>query len=353
MFSKLDEVEEKYKEIERLLTDPSIARNPSELQRYTKEHSELSGIVQTYRELKNTINEIEKNKSLLKEVEIRELAQEEINSLEKKKKSLEEKLRFLLLPKDPNDKKNIFLEIRAGTGGNEAALFASDLFRMYARYAERRGWKVEIMDRNEIGIGGFKEIIAAIEGEDVYSRFKYESGVHRVQRVPVTESGGRIHTSTATVAVLPEPDDVEVEIDEKDLKIDTFRSSGPGGQHVNKTDSAVRITHIPTGIIAICQDEKSQHKNRTKAMRVLKARLYEMEEQKRMEEMSTMRKNLVGSGDRSEKIRTYNFPQGRITDHRIGLTLYRLEEILDGNLEELIKSLSEHYQAELLREELH
>jgi peptide chain release factor 1 len=257
---------------------------------------------------------------------------------------------MLLLPKDPNDEKNVFLEIRGGTGGDEAALFAADLFRMYTRYAEANRWKVEILSLSETGIGGLKEVIAAIEGKNVYSRLKYESGVHRVQRVPATETSGRIHTSTATVAVLAEPDEVEVEIDEKDLKIDTYRASGPGGQHVNKTDSAIRITHLPTGIVVQCQDERSQHKNRAHAMRMLRAKLYEIEEQKRRSDLASTRKSLVGSGDRSEKIRTYNFRDGRITDHRIGLTLYRIEAILNGDMDELVDALTTYYQTELLKE---
>jgi peptide chain release factor 1 len=257
---------------------------------------------------------------------------------------------MLLLPKDPNDEKNVFLEIRGGTGGDEAALFAADLFRMYTRYAEANRWKVEILSLSETGIGGLKEVIAAIEGKNVYSKLKYESGVHRVQRVPATETSGRIHTSTATVAVLAEPDEVEVEIDEKDLKIDTYRASGPGGQHVNKTDSAIRITHLPTGIVVQCQDERSQHKNRAHAMRMLRAKLYEIEEQKRRSDLASTRKSLVGSGDRSEKIRTYNFRDGRITDHRIGLTLYRIEAILNGDMDELVDALTTYYQTELLKE---
>jgi peptide chain release factor 1 len=344
----LEEVEKKYEEIEKILSDPGIT--PSEIHRYSKERSEMSEIVEAYREYKKTLKEIDENKALLRDKELAELAREEITVLEDKKAGLEEKLRLLLLPRDPNDSKNVFLEIRAGTGGEEAALFAADLFRMYTRYAERNGWKVEIMNLNETGVGGIKEVIAAIEGKNVYSRLKYESGVHRVQRIPVTEAGGRIHTSTATVAVLAEPDEVEVTVDEKDLKIDTYRASGPGGQHVNKTDSAVRITHLPTGIVVQCQDERSQHKNRAKAMRMLRAKLYEVEEEKRRSEISSIRRSMVGTGERSEKIRTYNFPQGRITDHRIGLTLYKIESILDGDLDELIQALITHYQAENLKQ---
>jgi peptide chain release factor 1 len=344
----LDEVEKKYENIEKILNNPHIS--PSDIHRYSKERSEISEIVETYREYKKNLDEIDKNKALLGDKELYELAREEISALEGEQSRLEEKLRFLLLPKDPNDNKNIFLEIRAGTGGEEAALFASDLFRMYTRYAERNGWKVEIMNMSETGIGGFKEVIVAIEGKNVYSRLKHESGVHRVQRVPTTEAGGRIHTSTATVIALAEPDDVEVTVDEKDLRVDTFRASGPGGQHVNKTDSAIRITHIPTGIVVQCQDERSQHKNRAKAMRMLKTKLFEVEEKKRLSEISSMRRTMVGSGDRSEKIRTYNFSQSRVTDHRIGLTLYKLEEILDGDLDELIQALTTYYQTESLKQ---
>jgi peptide chain release factor 1 len=348
ILSHLQEVEKRYENIEKILSDPRIS--PSDIHRYSKERFEISEIVETYREYKKHLDEIDRNKVLLGDKELGELAREEISVLEERRGIIEEKLRFLLLPKDPNDNKNVFLEIRAGTGGEEAALFASDLFRMYSRYAERNGWKVEIMNMSATGIGGFKEVIVAIEGKNVYSRLKHESGVHRVQRVPTTEAGGRIHTSTATVVALAEPDDVEVTVDEKDLRIDTYRASGPGGQHVNKTDSAIRITHVPTGIVVQCQDERSQHKNRAKAMRILKTKLYEAEEKKRQSEISSMRRTMVGSGDRSEKIRTYNFSQSRVTDHRIGLTLYKLEEILDGDLDELIQALTTYYQTESLKQ---
>ncbi len=348
MLRRLEEFEKRYEDIEKVLSNPSIS--PSEIHRYSKQRSEISELIGTYREYKSALEEIEKNRVLLGDKEVGELAREEISSLEKKQVVLEEKLRFLLLPKDPNDNKNVFLEIRAGTGGDEAALFAADLFRMYTRYAERNGWKVELRDMNETGIGGFKEVIVEIQGKNVWSKLKYEGGVHRVQRVPTTEAGGRVHTSTATVAVLAEPDDVEVTVDEKDLRIDTFRAGGKGGQHVNKTDSAVRITHLPTGIVASCQNERSQHQNRLVAMKVLRARLYEIEEKKRQSEISNMRRSMVGSGDRSEKIRTYNFSQNRITDHRIGLTLYRLDAILDGDIEELIQALITYYQTENLKQ---
>lgn len=344
----LEEVEKRFENIEKILSDPNIS--PSDIHRYSKERSEISEIVETYREYKKKLDDINENRALLEDKELGELARDELSVLEEERARLEEKLRLLLLPKDPNDNKNVFLEIRAGTGGEEAALFASDLFRMYIRYAERNGWKVEIISMNETGIGGLKEVIIAIEGKNAYSRLKHESGVHRVQRVPTTEAGGRIHTSTATVVALAEPDDVEITIDEKDLRIDTYRASGPGGQHVNKTDSAIRITHIPTGIVVQCQDERSQHKNRAKAMRMLKTKLYEVEEKKRQSEISSMRRTMVGSAERSEKIRTYNFPQNRVTDHRIGLTLYKLEEILDGDLDELIQALTTYYQTESLKQ---
>jgi peptide chain release factor 1 len=348
MLKRLEEVEKKYIEIEKYLSNPDIS--PPEIHKYSKELSDLDEIVEVYRNYKSIHEKIEENKTLLKDPELGDLAREENEQLEGDLAKLEETLRLLLLPKDPNDAKNVFLEIRAGTGGDEAALFAADLFRMYSKYAEAKRWKVEIISMSETGIGGIKELIASIEGKNVYSRMKYESGVHRVQRVPSTETSGRIHTSTATVAVLPEPDDVEVEIDEKDLKIDTYRASGPGGQHVNKTDSAIRITHLPTGIVVQCQDERSQHKNKAHAMRMLRVKLFEIEEQKRQMEIASTRKSMVGTGDRSEKIRTYNFRDGRITDHRIGLTLYKIESILSGDLDELVDALTEHDQTELLKE---
>jgi peptide chain release factor 1 len=336
MLKRLEEVEKKYLEIERNLNSPDIS--PPEIHKYSKELSDLDELVETYRNYKKTLERIEENRALLKDKDLGELAREELEELEQELARLENELRTLLLPKDPNDAKN------------EAALFAADLFRMYSKYAESRRWKVEIISISETGIGGIKEIVAAIEGKNVFSRMKYESGVHRVQRVPSTETSGRIHTSTATVAILAEPDEVEVDVDEKDLKIDTYRASGPGGQHVNKTDSAIRITHLPTGIVVQCQDERSQHKNRAHAMRMLRAKLYEMEEEKRRTEIASARKSLVGTGDRSEKIRTYNYRDGRITDHRIGLTLYKIEAILNGELDELVDALTAYYQTEILKQ---
>ena len=320
-------------------------------QKYTKEHSQLTPIVNAYREYRSVCEEIEGNKSLLNDPdpEMKNLAKEEMESLGTRKEELENELKILLLPKDPNDDKNIILEIRAGTGGDEAALFAADLLRSYLKYAETRKWKTEILSQSMIGIGGYKEVIILIEGDSVYSRLKFESGVHRVQRVPETETQGRIHTSAITVAVLPEAEDVDVEINSDDLRIDTYRSSGKGGQHVNVTDSAVRITHLPTGLVAACQDERSQHKNKAKAMKVLRSKLYDAQEKAQNSKISEERKNMVGSGDRSERIRTYNFPQGRVTDHRIGLTLYKLENVMQGELDLVIDPLNTHFQAEALK----
>jgi peptide chain release factor 1 len=318
----------------------------------SKEQSELEPIVTKFREYKKIVKEIEELEEILKsgDADLKEIAEDELQNLKKIKPRIEQELKILLLPKDPRDEKNVILEIRAGTGGEEAALFAADLFRMYSKYAESKGWKVEIIESHPTGLGGFKEIIANISGRGAFSKLKYESGVHRVQRIPVTEASGRIHTSTATVAVLPEAEDVDIKIEEKDLRIDTFCSSGPGGQSVNTAYSAVRIVHVPTGIIVQCQDERSQIKNREKAMKVLRARLLEMERQKKEAERASERKQQVGTGERSERIRTYNFPQNRITDHRIGLTLYKLDQILDGNLDEMIDSLISYYQAEKLKE---
>jgi peptide chain release factor 1 len=351
MFEKLDEVEKRYEELVRLLADPRVLANPREMQKLARERAEVSKLVESYRLYKKVDEEMQESRALLLESdeEMRELAKSELQALKERQTALEQEIRVLLLPRDPRDEKNIFLEIRAGTGGEEAALFAASLFRMYAKYAEMNRWRVEVMNQNPTGLGGFKEIIALIEGKGVYSRLKYESGVHRVQRVPVTEASGRIHTSTVTVAVLPEADEVEVEINPNDLRIDVYRSSGPGGQSVNTTDSAVRITHLPTGMVVTCQDEKSQHKNKAKALKVLRARLLDQLIEERRSEISEERKSQVGSGDRSERVRTYNFPQNRLTDHRLGLTLYRLDGILEGDLGEVINALNTHFQAESLK----
>jgi len=351
MQQMLEKFEERFAELDRMLGDPEIIRDQKRLQKIAKEHAELGRIVELYRKVQRLEGEIEENRNLLSERddEIKKLAKEEIDFLTQERERVETELKGALVPKDPSDGKNILLEIRAGTGGDEAGLFAADMFRMYAKFAEMSGWKVDILSRHFTGVGGFKEVIALIEGDRVYSKLKFESGVHRVQRIPETESQGRIHTSAVTVAVLPEADEIEVEIDPDDLRIDVFRSSGPGGQSVNTTDSAVRITHIPTGLVASCQDEKSQHKNKAKALKVLRAKLLDKLEGEQQREMSAKRRSLVGSGDRSERIRTYNFPQGRVTDHRIGLTLYKLNEILEGHLRELVDSLNAHYQAEALR----
>lgn len=351
MLDKLAEVEKRYEELEALLSDPKLLNQQREYSKVAKERSELEDIVSCFREWRKVEQEIQGNRQLLEEKDeaIRELAKEEVTLLRERKETLEGRLKILILPKDPNDNKNVIIEIRAGTGGEEAALFAAELFRMYARYAESQGWRVEIMSSNPTGLGGLKEIIILIEGKGVYSRLKFEGGVHRVQRVPVTEGSGRIHTSAVTVAVLPEADEVELEIDPKELRVDVFRSSGPGGQSVNTTDSAVRITHIPTGLVVSCQDEKSQHKNRAKGLKILRARLLEKKQEQQRSEIAASRKLMVGSGDRSERIRTYNFPQGRVTDHRINFTLYKLDRVMEGEVHELIEALITHYQAEALR----
>ncbi len=344
MFKELEELEKKYEELNKNLSDPKIIANQSKFQECAKMHSDISKTVLKYKEYKGIIKEIEENSKLFseeKDVEFKNLINEELEKLKEKKSNLEIELKELMFPKDPHDKKNCIVEIRAGAGGDEAALFAGDLFRMYSRFAENNGWKTEVMSSNPTGIGGFKEIIFGIIGKEVYGKLKYESGVHRVQRVPVTESSGRIHTSTVTVAILPEVEEVELEISPNDLKIDRFRSTGPGGQSVNTTDSAIRITHIPTGMVVTCQDEKSQHKNKDKALKILRARLLDKAEREKHEELAKKRKNQVGTGDRSERIRTYNFPQNRITDHRIGLNLHNLEEVLEGNLNDLVVNLSE------------
>lgn len=352
MLDKLEFIENKYDELSIKISDPSVMANQNEWRKLCKEHAELEVIVNKYKEYKKALEDIEVDKEMLQEEndkELREMLQEEIKELEENRVKYEEELKILMLPKDPNDDKNVFIEIRAGAGGDEAALFAANLFRMYTRYAERHGWKTEFMSSNETDIGGFKEVVFMLRGDSAYSKMKFESGVHRVQRVPDTESSGRIHTSTATVAVLPEVDDVEIDIDPNDIRVDVFRASGNGGQCVNTTDSAVRMTHLPTGIVVSCQDEKSQLKNKEKALKVLKARLYEKAEAERNAGIAADRKSQVGSGDRSERIRTYNYPQGRVTEHRIGLTLYKLDSFLDGDMNEIIDALITVEQAEKMK----
>ena len=355
MFEKIEIFDKRYIELNRRLYEPSVAADPVEYQKVMKEIKSIEEIVLTYRGYKEAVQSERDSLEILEEssdAELRELAQMELDEAKEKIAELSEQLKLLLLPKDPNDDRNVIVEIRGGAGGEESALFSAVLFRMYTMYAERRGYRVEVVNANETELGGYKEISFMIEGEGAYSRFKFESGVHRVQRVPETESQGRVHTSTTTVAVLPEAEDVELEIDPKDLKIDTFRSSGAGGQHINKTSSAIRVTHIPTGTVVECQDERSQYKNKDKALKVLKSRLLKEKQDKQASEIAADRKSQVGTGDRSERIRTYNYPQGRLTDHRIGLTLYKLEDILNGNLDEVIDALITADRAEKLRESM-
>ena len=351
MFENLLDIEKRHEQLEQDLAKPEIIKDQKLYQKTARQHAELTKVVNHWRKLRKLQEDLEGARDLFSDSdpEMRRMAHAEAEELEKKVTDAEEELKILLLPPDPIDEKNIILEIRAGTGGEEAALFAADLFRMYTRFAEERRWKVEIMESNPTGSGGFKEIIVMIEGNRVYSQLKFESGVHRVQRVPATESQGRIHTSAVTVAVLPEAEEVDVDIKPEEIKVDVYRSSGPGGQSVNTTDSAVRITHLPTGLVVTCQDEKSQHKNKAKALKVLRARLLDAKIQEQQDQISENRRGQVGSGDRSERIRTYNFPQGRMTDHRIGLTMYRLESILEGDIQEIIDALGTHYQAEALK----
>ncbi len=355
MFDKLESIESRYLELEKELSDPATIANQREYQRLAKEHADLMPCVQTFRKHRELAARLEENRELLNDVDpdIRELAQEDSSQIQTELDKLEDELKRLLTPKDPNDDKDVILEIRAGTGGDEAALFAADLFRMYTKYAELMGWKADVLSSHATGIGGFKEVIFSLSGNRAYSRLKFESGVHRVQRVPTTESQGRIHTSAVTVAVFPEAEEVEVEIEPNDLRVDVFRSSGPGGQSVNTTDSAVRITHAPTGLVVICQDEKSQHKNKAKALKVLRARLLDRKQQEQRDKTAEDRKSQVGTGDRSERVRTYNFPQNRVTEHRINLTLYKLEHVLEGEINSIIDPLTTHFEAESIMQSNH
>jgi len=352
MLEKLDQIEGRYDELMRLMSDPSVAQDYERVAQYAKEQAGIKDVVTTYRDYKATAEELEETKTLLTndaDPELRELAEEEIAHLQARLDELEARLQQLLIPKDPRDDKNVIVEIRAGAGGDEAGLFAADLCRMYTRYAERQGWKTEMLNAHSTGVGGFKEVILDVKGRGAFSRFKFESGVHRVQRVPITESSGRIHTSTATVAVLPEVDDVEIHVDPKDLEIEAYGASGPGGQHMQKNATAIRITHKPTGMIVACESERSQTQNKVRALGILRARLYEQERRKQEAKVAEARRTQVGSGERSEKIRTYNFPQNRITDHRIGLTIHRLSDILDGNLDAFVDALTAREQAQMLQ----
>jgi len=349
MVEKLEELERRFQELEALLSDPAVIANQPEFRKLSREHADLSELVAAYRHYRRILMEMAGNRELLADPDMKDMAEEELRSLEDDKERLEADIRLLLLPKDPNDKKSVILEIRAGTGGDESALFAGDLFRMYSRFAETNRWRVEVISASESERGGYKEVVASVEGEAVYSRLKYESGTHRVQRVPETEAQGRIHTSACTVAIMPEAEDIDIDINPADLKIDVYRSSGAGGQHVNTTDSAVRITHLPTGTVVACQEERSQIKNRAKAMKVLKSRILDTMQSEHAAKTAADRKQQVGSGDRSERIRTYNFPQGRMTDHRIGLTLYRLDAIMEGDVGEIFDSLRAYYQMEALK----
>lgn len=352
MLDRLALIAEHYEELNKLMADPEVATDPDRLRKYAQEQAEIEDVVRKYRRYQDIISELESTRAMLDEelgAEMRELVEGEIAALEAKQGALQEELQLMLLPKDPRDEKNVIMEIRAGAGGEEAGLFAADLYRMYTKYAENQGWSTEVLSSNQTGIGGFKEVIFEVRGKRAYSRLKYESGVHRVQRVPVTEASGRIHTSTATVAVLPEVVEEEVQIAPDDLRIDVFRSSGPGGQHMQKTSSAVRITHLPTGMVVACQDERSQMQNRARAMAILRARLYDLEEEKRRRERGEERRSQVGTGERAEKIRTYNFPQNRVTDHRLNLSVHRLDEILDGDIDQFINELMTREQAEKLR----
>ncbi|NIP99176.1 MAG: peptide chain release factor 1 [Nitrospinaceae bacterium] len=352
MFEQLKKIEKRFEELNRLMSDPEITRQPTQYQKLAREQSEILPVVREYQEWQKNTRQLEENQEILtteKDGELLEMAEEEIEALKPAIESNITRLKVLLLPKDPRDEKNVIMEIRAGTGGDEAGLFSADLFRMYSRYAESKKWKVEVMNISPTGVGGIKEVICSIQGKGVYSKLKFEAGTHRVQRVPTTETQGRIHTSAVTVAILPEAEDVDIQINPADLKIDVYRSSGPGGQSVNTTDSAVRITHMPSGIVVTCQDEKSQHKNKDRAMKVLRARLYDEEQRKQQQEKASDRKQQIGSGDRSERIRTYNFPQERVTDHRIGLTLHKLSLIMEGDLDELIEKLVMCFQAEALK----